>query len=109
MLSKHGPFNGFIIHQDAQPWSDQHKENMEAMAQDVIDCIYHAKFGGTYILAEEFKDINMCSMMKSSILSLLSLKNARRTSWKRTDPALVKFCVHLPMCGMLINILRAHT
>ena len=47
MLSKHNPFNGHFIHPDARPWSPKHKENMEAMAQDVVECISHAKFGGS--------------------------------------------------------------
>ena len=40
-----------VIHPDDHPWSQKRKENMEAMAQDVVECISHAKFGGAYILA----------------------------------------------------------
>ena len=38
-LSSHGPFSSKMIHKNASPGSKQHKENMESMAQEVIQCI----------------------------------------------------------------------
>ena len=38
-LSSHGPFSSKMIHKNASPGSKQHKENMESMALEVIQCI----------------------------------------------------------------------
>ena len=38
-LSSHGPFSSKMIHKNASPGSKQHKENMESMAREVIQCI----------------------------------------------------------------------
>ena len=38
-LSSHGPFSSKMIHKNASPGSKQHKENMETMAREVIQCI----------------------------------------------------------------------
>ena len=39
VLSRHGPFNSSTIHPASIPGSNEHKANMEAMAQEVKDCI----------------------------------------------------------------------
>lgn len=38
-LSSHGPFSSKMIHKNASPGSNPHKENMECMAREVIQCI----------------------------------------------------------------------
>lgn len=38
-LSSHGPFSSKMIHKNVSPGSKQHKENMESMAGEVIQCI----------------------------------------------------------------------
>ena len=38
-LSSHGPFCSKTIHENAPPGSQEHKENMESMAGEVIKCI----------------------------------------------------------------------
>ena len=38
-LSSHGPFCSKMIHENAPPGSQEHKENMESMAGEVIKCI----------------------------------------------------------------------
>ena len=38
-LSSHGPFCSKMIHENASPGSQEHKENMESMAGEVIQCI----------------------------------------------------------------------
>ena len=44
--------NYIFINQDAYPWSEQHKDSMEAMPQDVAEGIPDAIVGGSYVLAE---------------------------------------------------------
>ena len=39
VLPDHGPFNSKPIHDTSPPGSKQHHENMESMANEVIDCI----------------------------------------------------------------------
>ena len=39
VLSDHGPFNSKPIHDASLPGSTQHHENMESMADEVINCI----------------------------------------------------------------------
>lgn len=38
-MSDHGPFSSKMVHAVAAPGSKEHNENMERMAQDVVDCI----------------------------------------------------------------------
>lgn len=38
-LSSHGPFSSKSLHKNALPGSREHKENMESMADEVIECI----------------------------------------------------------------------
>lgn len=38
-MSDHGPFSSKMVHVVAAPGSKEHNENMERMAQDVVDCI----------------------------------------------------------------------
>ena len=49
VLSKDGPFDGKKLHPHAEPWSSGHKENMEAMATEVLECLQHARFGGRFL------------------------------------------------------------
>ena len=48
VLSSHGPFNSKSIHQHAKPGTDEHMENMEAVAEDVRKCLVQASFGGRH-------------------------------------------------------------
>ena len=48
-LSRHGPFNSKTIHPDAEPHSEEHKINMEAMAHEVIECLSFTRFGGKFL------------------------------------------------------------
>ena len=43
VLSSHGPFNSKPI---AKPGTDEHIENMEAVAEEVRKCLVQALFGG---------------------------------------------------------------
>ena len=45
-LSKHGVFNAHKIHKHADVGLDKHKENMEAMAKDVVDSLKGITYGG---------------------------------------------------------------
>ncbi|KAL9977213.1 hypothetical protein ACROYT_G014592 [Oculina patagonica] len=45
-FSRHGVFNAHKIHKHADVGSPQHKENMEAMAVDVVDSLKRTTFGG---------------------------------------------------------------
>ena len=46
VLSKHGPFSSTKVHQTARVGTPNHRENMEAMALEVKECISTATFGG---------------------------------------------------------------
>ena len=48
-LSRHGAFSSKKIHPHADPQSEEHMENMEAMAGEVMDCLSFARFGGRYL------------------------------------------------------------
>lgn len=45
-LSRHGVFDAHKIHKHADVGSPQHKENMEAMAEDVVDSLKRTTSGG---------------------------------------------------------------
>ena len=50
VLSKHGPFTSRPIHQQAQPGTKEHKENIEHVADQVCKCIRQGSFGGRSLL-----------------------------------------------------------
>ena len=45
-FSRHGVFRGHKIHKHVDTGSFQHKENMEAMAEDVVNSLKGSTFGG---------------------------------------------------------------
>ena len=45
VLSKHGSFSSTIVHSNYSTGSKQHRENMEAMADEVCKCLKTAAFG----------------------------------------------------------------
>jgi len=45
VLAAHGPFNGNSLHKQATAGSSEHHNNMEAMAEEVRQCINQATFG----------------------------------------------------------------
>ena len=45
MLSHHGPFDSQQLHKSPTCGSEEHHENMEQMAQDVISCLSQGKYG----------------------------------------------------------------
>ena len=48
-LSKHGVFDAHKIHKHAETGSPEHKENMEAMAEDIVASLKGTTFGGKAI------------------------------------------------------------
>ena len=44
VLSDHGPFSSHWVHERASPGSKEHSENMEYMANEVINCISKGVF-----------------------------------------------------------------
>ena len=46
VLSAHGPFQRKSVHPQAAVGSNEHRENVEAMAEEVKKCISQATFGG---------------------------------------------------------------
>ena len=50
-LSKHGPFSSATVHKNARTGSNEHKQNMEAMATKVAECLSQGKFRGHYLQA----------------------------------------------------------
>ena len=50
VLSAHGPFKGQSLHKNPRVGSAKHKENMEAMVDEIQQCIERASFGGKPII-----------------------------------------------------------
>ena len=50
VLSKHGPFSSHEVHQSQVTGSNEHRENMEHMADCVSRCLQEATFGGKTLL-----------------------------------------------------------
>ena len=50
VLSKHGPFSSHEVHQSQAAGSNEHRENMEHMADSVSRCLQEATFGGKPLL-----------------------------------------------------------
>ena len=50
VLSAHGPFQSKSVHRQAAVGTNEHLENMEAMAEEVKKCISQATFGGNPLL-----------------------------------------------------------
>ena len=50
VLSSHGPFNSKSIHQYAKLGTDEHTENMEAVAEEVRKCLVQTSFGGKQLM-----------------------------------------------------------
>ena len=48
-LSRRGAFCSSKIHKKSEPHSDEHFQNMEAMAEDVRQCISQARFGSNFV------------------------------------------------------------
>ena len=48
-LSRHGPFCSKSIHHEFQVGDQRHKENIEAMAAEVMSCIQQGKYSGHQI------------------------------------------------------------
>ena len=51
VLSKHGPFSSSMLHQSPSPGTKEHKENMEAMADEIRKCLLYGSFGGASLLS----------------------------------------------------------
>ncbi len=51
VLSKHGPFKSKCLHPTATPGSKEHTSNMEYMANEVLQCLNRASFGGEPLLS----------------------------------------------------------
>ena len=45
LLSAHGPFNSKQVHAVCEAGSEEHKANMEKMAEDVVTCSNKGSFG----------------------------------------------------------------
>ena len=50
VLSKHGPFTSRPIHQQVDPGTKEHKENLEHVAREVCKCIRQGSFGERSLL-----------------------------------------------------------
>ena len=48
-LSRHGAFTSKKKHAYAEPYSKEHRENMEAMAEEVQQCLSSTRFGDHFI------------------------------------------------------------
>ena len=54
-LARHGVFDAHKIHKHADPGSPQNKENMEVMAEDVVNSLKNTTFGGKRIYPERIR------------------------------------------------------
>ena len=75
VLAAHGAFSSHVIHPGVKgPGKPEHQENMEKMAEDVIDCLKSAKFGGQYIeVYRGLKEDNWIFNDEANLKKFLSL------------------------------------
>ena len=74
-LSAHGAFSSHAIHPDVRgPGKPEHIENIEKMAEDVIDCLKWAKFGEKFIeVYRGLKEDNWIFNDEADVKKFLSL------------------------------------
>ena len=82
MLSKHGQFKSKPIHKRDTPGSQEHMENMEYVASEVIQCIGQGSFGGSSILCfRGVKRENSVFLDEDETQSFLSLSEAGKQDY----------------------------
>ncbi len=85
VLSRHGSFDSSLIHKGASTGSTEHRENMEAMADNVIKCLGKAKFGGHFIAAlRGVTEKNQIFNDENELKQFLALSEERKSecTWK---------------------------
>ena len=79
-LSRHGPFSSRMLHQDSPPGSREHKENMEAMAGEVQQCLNSCQYSEKPL--QSFRGIpveNFIFNDEENLKTFLSLTEERKT------------------------------
>uniref|UniRef100_A0A7M5UG45 Uncharacterized protein n=1 Tax=Clytia hemisphaerica TaxID=252671 RepID=A0A7M5UG45_9CNID len=94
-LSRHGKFSSTMVHSKKENGSVEHKENMEAMAQEVIKCISSANFGGSSITCQRgIEDNEQLFNDEEDLKTFLSLSESRKEAFARN---------YKPSNGELLN------
>ena len=106
VLSKHGPFKSDMLHTNVNAPSDEHNENMEAMAQEVISCISNAQYAGKPIATlRGVKDSQYVFGDERELKQFLSLTEARKQDCNLNYTANSRSDVHKDLV-MIWNINR---
>jgi len=90
VLSKHRLFNSHRIHKNAVVGSEEHKQNMECMAEEVCSCIQSATFNRKYLLY--FRGIKTKDFLfddEEKLVTFLSLSEQAKQDF--TDTYKVKY------------------
>ena len=83
VLSKHGPFSSHTVHKNVVIGSREHRENIENMAEDVINCIKTAQFGKKPLLCSRgVKQSDFIFDDESTMHSFLSLSEQGKENFK---------------------------
>ncbi|XP_066929109.1 uncharacterized protein [Clytia hemisphaerica] len=95
VLSRHGKFSSTMVHEKNKAGSKEHRENMEAMAHKVIDCISDANFGGSPVTCQRgIKDDEKLFNDEEELKAFLSLSESKKETFQRN---------YKPTKGKLLN------
>ena len=84
-LSRHGKFSSTIVHPKGDPGSSNHRDNMEAMANEVVKCISTASFGGSSVSCQRgIRDDDQIFDDEKELKTFLSLSESRKQSFNKT-------------------------
>jgi len=100
-LSVHGAFSSNANHSDVKgPGKPEHIENIEKMAEDVIDCLKWAKFGGNFIEVHRgLKEDNWIFYDEAEVKKFLSLSEFRKET-----PGMSYRARNIPLAQSLYDI-----
>lgn len=100
VLSRHGSFDSSRIHKNAVAGSSEHRENMEAMAENVKQCLRQAKFGGHFIKA--LRGVTEKEQMfndEDKLKQFLALSEERKSECTWTYKPVQNFCLETLICA----------
>ena len=84
-LSKHGPFSSTTVHENARTGSNEHKQNMEAMATEVAGSLSQGMFRGRYLQA--YRGVSHDNYVfddEATLKEFLALSEDRQDGFNRT-------------------------
>ena len=79
VLSKHGPFKSDSIYPNATTGSNEHRQNMEHVASEAIQCINRASFGGkSLVCCRGIKDCEFLFDDEEALHTFMSLSEEKK-------------------------------